>query len=116
MIANTSIHYTIHCASVNLGYIYFTVLGNVSMNMVMVKQAIYSITIAFCSSIPKYRIDGYIGGNDIWQIALKRKKIAIGGYNFGSYSTIATPSPGVWHNIGRFNIGSVTRNPPIHQI
>ena len=28
-------------------------------------------------------------------IAGKRKKIAIGGYKFGDYGTIATPSPGV---------------------
>ena len=42
-----------------------------------------------------YRIAGYIGGNNIWQIAQKRKKIAIGGYKFGDYGTIATPSPGV---------------------
>ena len=42
-----------------------------------------------------YRIAGYIGGNNIWWIARKRKKIAIGGYKFGGYSTIATPSLGV---------------------
>ena len=42
-----------------------------------------------------YRIAGYIGGNNIWRIARKRKKTAIGGYKFGSYGTIATPSPGV---------------------
>ena len=41
-----------------------------------------------------YRIAGYIGGNNIWRIARKWKKIAIGGYKFGS-GTIATPSPGV---------------------
>ena len=43
-----------------------------------------------------YRIAGYIGGNNVWQIARKRKKIAIGGYKFGGYGTIATPSPGVY--------------------
>ena len=37
----------------------------------------------------------YIGGKKIWRIAQKRKKIAIGGYKFGGYGTIATPSPGV---------------------
>ena len=42
-----------------------------------------------------YRIAGYIGGNNIWRIARKRKKIAIGRYKFGGYGTIATPSPGV---------------------
>ena len=42
-----------------------------------------------------YRIAGYIGGNNIWRIARKRKKIAIGGYKFGGYGTIAMPSPGV---------------------
>ena len=40
-----------------------------------------------------YRIAGYIGGNNIWRIA---RKIAIGGYKFGGYSTIATPSLGVY--------------------
>ena len=42
-----------------------------------------------------YRIAGYIGRNNIRRIARKRKKIAIGGYKFGGYGTIATPSPGV---------------------
>ena len=42
-----------------------------------------------------YRIAGYIGGNNIWRIARKRKKIAIGGYKFGGYGTISTPSPGI---------------------
>ena len=42
-----------------------------------------------------YRIAGYIGGNNIWRIARKRKKIAIDGYKFGGYGTIAMPSPGV---------------------
>ena len=36
---------------------------------------------------------GYIGRNNVWWIARKR---AIGGYKFGSYGTIATPSPGVY--------------------
>ena len=40
-----------------------------------------------------YRIAGYIGGNNVWQIA---GKSAIGGYEFGGYGTIATPSPGVY--------------------
>ena len=43
-----------------------------------------------------YCIAGYIGGNNIWRIGRKRKKIAIGGYKFGSYGMIATPSPGVY--------------------
>ena len=43
-----------------------------------------------------YRIAGYIGGNNIWRIARKRKKIAIGGYKFGGYGTIAMPSLGVY--------------------
>ena len=43
-----------------------------------------------------YSIAGYIGGKNVWQIARKRKKIAIGRYKFGSYCTIATPSPGVY--------------------
>ena len=43
-----------------------------------------------------YHITGYIGGNNIWWIARKRKKIAIGGYKFGGCGTIATPSPGVY--------------------
>ena len=38
---------------------------------------------------PGYRIAGYIGGNNVWWIA-------IGGYKFGRYGTIATPSPGVY--------------------
>jgi hypothetical protein len=44
----------------------------------------------------KYRIAGYIGGNNIWRIARKRKKIAIARYKFGGYGTIATPSLGVY--------------------
>ena len=32
----------------------------------------------------------------IWWIARKRKKIAIGGYKFGGFGTIATPSLGVY--------------------
>ena len=47
----------------------------------------------FCMA---YRIAGYIGRNNIWRIARKRKKIAFGGYKFGGYDTIATPSPGVY--------------------
>ena len=43
-----------------------------------------------------YRIAGYIGGNNVWRIARKKKKIAIGGYKFGGYGTIATPSSGVY--------------------
>ena len=42
-----------------------------------------------------YRIAGYIGRN-VWQIARKRKKIAIGGYKIGGYNTIAMPPPGVY--------------------
>ena len=42
-----------------------------------------------------YCIAGYIGRNNIWRIARKRKKIAIGGYKFGRYGTITTPSLGV---------------------
>ena len=42
-----------------------------------------------------YRIAGYIGGNNVWRIARKRKNIAIGGYKFGGYGMIATPSQGV---------------------
>ena len=41
----------------------------------------------------------------------KGKKIAIGGYG-----TITTPSPVVYAVGHRFNIGGVTRNPPIRQI
>ena len=37
----------------------------------------------------------YIGGNNVWRIARKQKKIAIGGYKFGSTGTISMPSPGV---------------------
>ena len=47
-------------------------------------------------AVSSYRIAGYIGGNNIWRIARKKKKIAIGGYKFGGYSTIATPSLGVY--------------------
>ena len=39
----------------------------------------------------KYLIAGYIGG-----LLEKKKKIALGGYKFGGYSMIATPSPGVY--------------------
>ena len=39
----------------------------------------------------KYLIAGYIGG-----LLEKKKKFAIGRYKFGSYSMIATPSPGVY--------------------
>ena len=66
-----------------------------------------------------YRIAGYIGGNNIWWIARKRKKIAIGGYKFGGFSTITTPSPGVYYTqlaqYWQVNISGV-RNPPICQI
>ena len=54
----------------------------------------YTVVWAKCVLLV-YRIAGYIGGNNIWWIARKKKKIAIGGYKFGSYGTIATPSPGV---------------------
>ena len=37
-----------------------------------------------------YRIAGYIGRNNVWRIAIIEKKIAIGGYKFGGYDTIAT--------------------------
>jgi hypothetical protein len=37
-----------------------------------------------------------LAGIYVWWIARKRKKIAIGGYKFGGYGTIATPSPGVY--------------------
>ena len=47
-----------------------------------------------------YCIAVYIGGN-VWRIARKRKKIAVGGYKFGG--TIATPSP-IVYVVGR-NIG-----------
>ena len=43
-----------------------------------------------------YRVAEYIGGNNVWRIARKRKKIAIVGYKFGSYwshGMITTPSP-----------------------
>ena len=66
-----------------------------------------------------YRKAGYIGGNDVGRIARKRKKTAIGGYIIGDYwltRYIATPSPGGWHNIGRFTIGGVTGTPPISQL
>ena len=43
-----------------------------------------------------YCVAGYIGGNNVWRIARKREKITIGGYKFGGYGTIATPSPGVY--------------------
>ena len=40
---------------------------------------------------------GYIGGNNVWRIARKRNKIALGGYKFGGYwFTIATPYPRVY--------------------
>ena len=38
----------------------------------------------------------YIGGNNVWRIARKGKKIAIGGYIFAGYGTPATPSLGVY--------------------
>ena len=38
-----------------------------------------------------YRIAGYIGGNNIWRIAGKGKKIAIGRYKFGGFGTIGMP-------------------------
>ena len=46
--------------------------------------------------IRNYCIAEYIGGNNVWRIARKRKKIAIGGYKFGGYGTITTPSPRVY--------------------
>ena len=41
----------------------------------------------------EYCIAGYIGRNNVWRFA---RKIAIGGYKFGGYSTIATAFPGVY--------------------
>jgi hypothetical protein len=38
-----------------------------------------------CQTSCAYRRAGYIGGNNVWLIARKRKKIAIGGYKFGGY-------------------------------
>ena len=35
-------------------------------------------------------------GNNVWWIGRKKKKIAFGGYKFGGYGTIATPSSGVY--------------------
>ena len=52
----------------------------------------------------------------------KRKKIAIGGYKFGGYWFTGydrhafSGSLRGWRNIGGFNIGGVTGNPPIRQI
>ena len=49
----------------------------------------------------------------------KGRKLQLADINLavtGSRGTITTPSPGDWHNIGRFNIGGVTGNPPIRQI
>ena len=42
-----------------------------------------------------YRIAGYIGGNNIWWIAQKRKKLQLADINLAVTGTIATPSPGV---------------------
>ena len=64
-----------------------------------------------------YHIAGYIGGNNVWQIARKRKKIAIGGYWFTRYDRHAfSGSLCCWRNIGGFSIGGVTGIPPIRQI
>ena len=63
-----------------------------------------------------YHIAGYIGRNNVWRIARKQKKIAIGRYKFGGYWYDHHAFSGSLRNIGRFNIGGVTGNPPIHQI
>ena len=42
-----------------------------------------------------YRIGGYDGGNNNIIIFGGFLEKAIGGYKFGGYGTIATPSPGV---------------------
>ena len=55
-----------------------------------VRYVLYSVLCRY------YCIAGYIGGNNVWRIARKWKKNAIGGYKFGGYGTIATPSPGVY--------------------
>ena len=45
-------------------------------------KSMYMYIVFACSAIHVHgRIAGYIDGNNIWQIARKRKKIAIGGYN-----------------------------------
>ena len=49
----------------------------------------------------------------------KGRKLQLVDINLAVYwftRYIATPSPGSWCNIGGFNIGGVTRNPPIRQI
>ena len=61
----------------------------------LVSQLYCNTLAVICTLSLVYRTAGYIGGNDIWRIARKRKKIAIGGYKFGGYGTIATPSLGV---------------------
>ena len=54
----------------------------------------YTFVCVMCVCV--YRIAGYIGGKNVWQIARRRKKIAIGKYKSGGYGTIATPFPGVY--------------------
>ena len=51
-----------------------------------------SLYISTCVHVRVYRIAGYIGGNNVWRIARKMKKIA--RYKFGGYGTM--PSPGVY--------------------
>ena len=67
---------------------------------------IYTVVALLCPLLDNYRIAGYIGGNNVWQIARKRKKIAIGGYKSGGYGTIATPSPGA------YTVAAILANPP----
>ena len=59
-----------------------------------------------------------IGGNNIWRIARKRKKLQLADINLavtGSGGTIPRPSAGIYM-VGGLNVGSVTGNPPIRQI
>ena len=63
-----------------------------------------------------YCIAGYIGGNNVWRIAGKRKKIAFGGYKFGGYWFMRYDHHAFSAVGAIFNIGGVTRYPPIRQI
>ena len=46
----------------------------------------------------------------------KGRKLQLAGINLVVTGYVAMPSLGSWRNIGGFNIGGVTGNPPIRQI
>ena len=90
MYIHTYIHVHVHIYAHACTYIHTYIHTVYIHHMYMYIHTMYIHTYS------TYHIAGYIGGNNVWRIARKRKKIAIGGYKFGGYGMIATPSLGVY--------------------